>query len=426
MMSLPVYSSQMAPPYDAGYVYISKNHVTKISRTVMGAGNEAVYQEIAEVAPAFIAIIDEYIALIRKEKKLLPLNYNMSMDTYELVNYGIYDAYTLPEASLVKVMTLDFNPDFKEEDVFHSGKGAFKIEVNVALTSSLSSQDVQSLSGNLLIFFVQQMKLKKYKKIYFKSLALEEVILDWGIFKSSQNLYVRSDLHEKYLVQFSNSFDVFIATIEKSIQQASAELGLSFTAKSAEQSLNNYIVHDFLDSYFSFENDISTIGEVTTKMRDAFKINIAKSLHSAALMQSRSLETLSVKSIISKVVTRFNQQGIKAVEIDIGQGDYAIYYKEHTQVYIKLLDNVDIIAAWFHANQITTLTINPDWFDVGGVAHRTESYRKANEVSLNGNDFDKLDFILKSPPHQAFFNHLDVFIGKGERPQKDPLFLIDQ
>ena len=113
MMSLPVYSSQMAPPYDAGYVYISKNHVTKISRTVMGAGNEAVYQEIAEVAPAFIAIIDEYIALIRKEKKLLPLNYNMSMDTYELVNYGIYDAYTLPEAALVKVMTLDFNPDFK-------------------------------------------------------------------------------------------------------------------------------------------------------------------------------------------------------------------------------------------------------------------------------------------------------------------------
>lgn len=395
-------ASSIAPPFDLGLTIISKSHVTQITRLIYpdeSEHSEVVLQEIIDVAPSIITVIDDFFD---KNTKINNPSFDYSMDTYDLPDWSIYDSYILPEAALVVTASLYFDPNKKEEEPFHSSGQAYQIKVSQVLTKSLSSMEVQNLSGRLLETLVNKIKLKDYKEISFNDLNLEKIENTFGLFEAGSTTYVRDDLYDEYSLTFKNNFNLFIEQVEQTGQQ---ESGLSFTAKGDAESIEFTLSHQFLGGYFSYKTNITSTEPDVRKKSDAFYQQVTKDLASSKIGKATSLEYLSVESLINKAVTRFKELGIEARLEGEDKGQYAIYYKENTKVYAFLLENVETIAEWFKANKINKLIINPDRF-FNGVAYQTQSYRKDSEVSLNAKDFKYLGFSWQS--QDTFFEHLET------------------
>ena len=142
--------SSIAPPFDLGLTFISKSHITQITGLVYpdeSEHSEVILQDIIDIAPSIIAVIDDFFD---KNAKFKNTSFNYSMDTYELPDWGIYDSYILPDTSLVVAASFHFEPNKKEDAPFHSGGQAYQIKVSQVLIKSLSSMEVQNLSGRLL------------------------------------------------------------------------------------------------------------------------------------------------------------------------------------------------------------------------------------------------------------------------------------
>jgi len=393
--------SMAAPPFDLGLTFISKSHITQITRLIYpdeSDHSEVVLQDIIDIAPSIIAVIDDYLA---QETKLKDTSFDYDMDSYELPDWGIYDSYILPETGLVVTASFHFDPNKKEEEPFHLSGQAYQIKVSQVLTKSLSSIEVQNLSGRLLATLVNKTKLKDYKEITINLLPSKRTENRLGLFEAESATYVRDDLYDQYSLKFKNNFNLFIEQIKQTAKQAT---GLSFTERGDADSMELALSHQFLGGYLNYITNINNTEHDARKKRDAFNQQITKYLSSFKIGKSTSLEYLSVQSLINKAVLRFEELGIEARLEGENKGQYAIYYKENTKVYALLLENVETVAEWFKANKINKLIINPDRFSDVGIAHQTQSYRKGSEISLNGKDFEYLRFSWQSQDN--FFEHL--------------------
>ena len=329
------------------------------------------------------------------------MSFDYNIDSYELPDWGDYDSYILPEASLVVTASFHFDPNKHQDEAFHLSQQAYKIKVSQRLTKSLSSMEVQNQSGRLLTTLDNKIKLKDHKEITINQLPSKRIENALGLFEAESATYVRDDLYDEYSLKFKNNFNLFIEQIKQTANQAT---GLSFTEIGDVDSMELALSHQFLGGYFNFKANVPLIEIDTRKKSDTFYLQITKDLAFSKIGKLTSLEYLSVQSLINKAVLRFEELGIEARLEGEDKGQYAIYYKENTKVYALLLENVETIAEWFKANKIRQLIINPDRFSGGGIAHQTQSYRKGSEVSLNGKDFEYLRFSWQSQDN--FFDHL--------------------
>ena len=369
-------------------------------------------QEITDIAPSFIGIIDAHIQTQIKDKPISPFEYNMAMDVYHSQTRNNYESYQLPNPSLVTVASFYFDPDFEEGQHFHSGRRAFEIEVHLALDSSLSHFDFQNLSVTLQQAIVNDIKLNDHQKASLTQLNENNITSKYGIFNAPNNFFIRSDLADKYIKQFKESFLVFKSSIEQTMERASTDMALNFSNTAIKDSNDFFISHKFIHDSYSYNTHLITNNAMTSKDRTLLSTKIEQSLIDSQMMINQTLESLAVNKILEDIVIKFNQYNIEALIIGEEFGELAVYYNENFEVYSNVLASVELISTWFKKNDITKIIINPDRYATGGIAYKGISYRTHYSVSLNGNDFTKLEHSIFADNQDVFFDYLDSLLDE--------------